>query len=102
MNELKREVGLRVASVKLAVERLAVKVRKVDNIGIDDGQPADTRPRECGNDRAADAACTDYGNGRFLEAALAEPADLRQDDVPRIALQLGVGEAHRPVEPKPP
>ena len=38
----------------------------------------------------------------LLSLLLPDSADLRQDDVPRVAFQLFVGEPHRPVEPKPP
>ena len=79
-----------------------MEVAELDHIIVDDRQPADARAGERRDDRAADAARADHRDPRCLELALPDAADLRQDDVPRIAFELLVGEAHRPVEPKPP
>ena len=53
-------------------------------------------PGERRDDRAADPARADHRDLRRLELALPDPADLRQDDVPRVALELVVGEGHWP------
>ena len=102
LHELQRELGLRIAGVALAEQRLAMEVGELDHIVVDDRQLADARAGERRDDRAADAAGADHRDPRCLELALPDAADLRQHDVPRIAFELFVGEAHRPVEPKPP
>src|SRR5215213_4581338 len=102
MNELARKLRLRVAGIALTEQRLPVQVRKLDDVIVDDGQLPDTSTRKCRNDRAADAACPDHGYPRCLELALSDSADLRQDDVPRVTIELAVRKTHRPVEPKPP
>src|SRR4051794_10242139 len=79
-----------------------MKIGHFDDIVIDDRQLPGARARQGWNDGATDAARADYCDPGGLELALPDPADLRQDDVPRVPLQLFVGEAHRPVEPKPP
>ena len=81
-------VGLRVSLVALAKQRLSVEIGKLDHVGIDDRQLADASAGERRNDRAADAAGADHGDAGCLQLALPEPADLRQDDVPRVALEL--------------
>src|SRR5690348_821703 len=102
LHELQRQIGLRIAGIALAEERLTLKVRFLDHVAIDDRQRANAGTREAGDHGAADAAGADNGDPRFLEPALAETADLRQDDMPRVPFELRVGKAHRPVEPKPP
>ena len=59
MNELQREIGLRIAGVALAKERLAMQIAKLDHVVVDDGELADARAGERGDDRAADAAGAD-------------------------------------------
>src|SRR5437868_10443124 len=79
-----------------------MKIGELNHVGIDDRQPADSRTRERRDHRAADPAGTDHRDLRRLELALAHPADLRHDDMPRVATEFFVGEPQRPVEPKPP
>src|SRR5439155_2802748 len=102
MHELEREVGLGIADVTLAIERLAVQVGEINCVRIDDGQLAHARTGERGDHGASYAARADHGDTRALQLALADSPDLRQHDVPRVAVELGVGKLHRPVEPKPP
>src|SRR6185369_8233614 len=47
-------------------------------------------------------ARADHGNACRFQFLLPDAADLRQHDLPRIAVEFGVGEGHCPVEPKPP
>ena len=75
---------------------------KLDHIVIDDGDLPDARSRQRRNDRAANATGADDGNACVTKPALPEAPDLRQDDVSRVALELLIGQAHCPVEPKPP
>ena len=39
-----RQIGLRVTGVALAKQRLAVQIGKLDDVVVDDRQPADARP----------------------------------------------------------
>src|SRR5258708_22877856 len=88
--------------VALAKQRLAVEVGKLDHVVVDNRQRAYAGAGKRRNHCAADSARADDADRHGLELALPDAADLRQDNVPRIALDLCVGEAHRPVEPKPP
>src|SRR6476659_159352 len=102
VHELKRQIGLRIASIPFTEEWLAMQIRQFHLVGVDDRKVADARPGERRDNRAADAAGADNCDFRCFELALPYPADLRQDDVPRIAVELSVGKVHRPVEPKTP
>ena len=86
----------------LAKERLAMEVAELDHVIVDDRDRADAGSRERRNDRAPDAARAHYRDARGLELLLPDSADLWQDNVPRVAVELVVGEPHCPVEPKPP
>ena len=59
LDELQRELGLRIAGVALAEERLAMEVGELDDIIVDDRQPPDAGAGQRRNDRAADAAGAD-------------------------------------------
>ena len=72
LHELQGEVGLRIAGVALAKERLALQVRFLDDVGIDDCQGTYAGRREGGDQCAADAAGADDGDARFLEPALSK------------------------------
>ena len=102
LDELKREVGLRIAEIAFAIDRLAVKIGDLDHAIVDDGQLTDTGTGKRRNDGATDAAGTDDDNFRFLELALPDAAKLWQNDLPSVSVELVVGQDHCPVEPKPP
>ena len=88
LHELQREIGLRIAGVALAKERLAMEIGELDHVVVDDRESPDTGAGERRDDRAADAAGADHRDARGLELPLPNAADLRQDDVPRVALEL--------------
>ena len=102
-DEFGRAIGLRRSDVAFREQGLAMKIGQVDLAVVDDGElphPCPGQRRDC---RAADSAGADDGDPRRLEPLLADPADLAQDDMPRVAFELGVAKlAHCPVEPKPP
>ena len=102
-DELRCQLRLWPTHLVVAEDRLPLQVRAVDNVIVDDRQPADARAGECGDRRAADSARSDDRDVRGFQPPLADSSDLRQDDVSRVTLQLVVGEvAHRPVLPNPP
>jgi len=102
LHKLEGKIGFGIAGITLAEERLALKVGFFDDVTVDDRQHADTSAGQGGDYGAANSPGADDGNPRFLEPSLTHPADLRQDDVPRVPLELSVRETHCPVEPKPP
>src|SRR5690348_10384165 len=102
LDERCRKLGLAFPGVAFREHRLAVKIADFDHVAIDDRQSADPGAGKRRNDSASDAAGAHDCDARRLEPALAEDAHLRQHDVPRITVELVVGEVHRPVEPKPP
>ena len=79
-----------------------MKVGELDNIVVDDRQPPDPGTGERGNNPASNASRSDDGDRCSLELALSDSADLRQNDLTSVSLELSVREGHWPVEPKPP
>ena len=65
-----------------------MEIGELDDIVVDDRQPPDPRAGQRRDDRAADPARADHGDGRGLELVLPDAADLRQDDLPRVAFEL--------------
>ena len=96
IDELGRELGLRPALIRLTEQWLPVKIGELDHVGIDDCKAANSCPCEGRDDSASDAPRTDNRDTCRAELALADASDLRKDDVPRVALEFFVGEAHRP------
>src|SRR5205823_2942157 len=102
LNELQSEIRLGIARITLAKEWLTVQIGQFDHIIVDDRQRANARSGKGRDDRATDPARADDRDICRLELALSHSPDLQQDDVPRVAFEFLVGEAHWPVEPKPP
>ncbi len=71
-------------------------------IVVDDGQSSDPGCREILNHRRSDSSGPDDRDMSGEQPALPFAAYLLEDDVAGIAVELGVAEDHRPVEPKPP
>ena len=69
---------------------MTLEVAELDPVAVDDRQMADARPGQRWNDRRTDPTSTDDRDPRDLEPLLSDPADLRQDNVPRIAVELVV------------
>ena len=91
-NEGGGERGLALGDVVGPVERLALEIAEVDRIAVDDRQPAHPGAGQCGNGSGANPAGTDHDDVGGLQPLLPNPADLRQDDVARIAIEFVVGE----------
>src|SRR5437868_7198902 len=90
------------ADLPAVVDRLALEVGQFDPVAVDDGEVADPRPGQRREHARADPAGADYCDSRGLQPLLPGAADLGQDDVPRITVELVVAENHWPVLPKPP
>ncbi len=81
-------VDLCAADVRRAVEHLAVQVRGVDVVEVDDPERTDTRGREILRGGAPEAARPDQQHARVEQRALTLEADLRQDQVAPVAIVL--------------
>ena len=70
------------------MQHLPLEVGEINHIEIDDADCADAREREVKRGRAAEAAGADDEDLRLHQLALTDGADLRHDDVPRVAVHL--------------
>jgi hypothetical protein len=84
-----RRLGLRLADVRHAVERLAVQVRLLDRVVIDDRETADAGAREILQHRAAEAARADHQHRGGGETRLPRFADLGQHGLAGVAVGHG-------------
>jgi hypothetical protein len=93
-----RRRQLRPADVRRAVEDLPLQVAEIDGVEVDDPERAHTSRREVHRHRRSESAGTDAEDLRRLELALTVHADLRHDEMPRVALDLVVRQrlAHAP------
>jgi len=81
-------LDFRPAHIRDTMDDLALEVAEVDVVVIDDAKGADPRGGEVEQRRGAEATGTDHQDFRVLEASLADRADLRNDQVPRVAFHL--------------
>ena len=84
---LNRRFELGTADVLRAVKHLAVQVRFVDAIEIDETEASDASGREVDRDRASESARADDQRGAAGESTLSFFAELGKADLPRIAHQ---------------
>ncbi len=80
-----RRFELRPPDVAGSVEHLPMQVRGIDDVEVDESDPADAGCREVDCGRAAESARADDEHGSVLEAQLPRLADLGKHDVPRVA-----------------
>ena len=66
----------------------------VDDVEIHDAETSDSRGREIHPERRAEAAGADHQHARLLELRLPFHGDFRHDEMPAVALDLLVCEAH--------
>ena len=83
-----RGLDLGPADVGLPVDDLALQVRLVDDVVVDDAERADAGGGEVEQRRAAEAARADDEHLGVLEPLLAGHADVRDDEVPAVAADL--------------
>ena len=101
-DRLAGDLGLGPADVGGAEQDLALEIVERDDVVVDHPERADAGGGEILDGRRADAAGADERDARREQLALALAANLLEDDVAGVAVELGVAEGHRPVEPKPP
>ena len=87
-----RRRQLRPADVRRPVQDLPLQVAEVDDVEVDDAERADAGGREIHRDRRSESAGADAQHLRRLQLALTVDADLRHDQMPRVALDFVVGE----------
>ena len=90
-----RGLQLRASDVWRAVQNLSLKVALVDGVEIDDAERADAGRGEVERRRRSQAAGADAQHAPALDAPLSVDADLGQDEVPAVALNLGVAQLGR-------
>jgi hypothetical protein len=84
---LARGLDLRAADVGRAVEDLAMEVREIDVVEVDEADPADARRGEIRRDGAAEASGADNEDGGGAEPVLPFESDLGERDLPGVASQ---------------
>ena len=82
------DCDLRLADVVVLVQDLALQVRQVDDVEVDDADRADAREREVERDRRAKPARADDQHLRTQDLALTGRPNLLHDDVARVAVHL--------------
>ena len=85
-----REPRLGHADLAGVEDRLALEVAQFDQVAVDDGEVADAGAGQGRDHRRADAARADDCDAGRLQPLLPDPAELRQRDMARIAVEFVV------------
>ena len=88
-------INLGTAHVGGGVQDLALQVRHVHAVEVDDADLPDAGCRQVHRDRRTEAAGADHQHARVEQLALPGSADVRQDDVTRVPLDLVLVEHRR-------
>ncbi len=88
-------VDLALADAVDVVEDLALQVRRVDDVHVDDAERADARGREVERGRRAEAAGAEEQHAALEQLLLAGLTDLGEQDVTAVAVALLGGERLR-------
>ena len=80
--------GLGPAEMRLGEQHLPVQVRRVDGVGVEQGDLADPRRREIGQGRGAEPARTDHRDPGRGEATLTGLAQLRQPHLAQVPAEI--------------
>ncbi len=80
------------ADIGVAVDHLALEVRRVDDVVVDDPEGPDARGGEVEQRRGAQPAGPDDEDPGGTQPPLPVPAHLRQEEVPRVAGPLRGGQ----------
>src|SRR3989475_10217085 len=98
---LLRDVDLLAADVLRPVQHLALQVRLVDHVEVDDPETADAGGAEVLGERHAEPPGADDQGGRLLEFQLPRHADFGQDQMPGIAFDFRRHEDVFALRPEP-
>ena len=88
-------VDLALADAVHVVQDLALQVRRVDDVHVDDAERADARGREVERGRRAEPAGAEQQHAALEQLLLPGLADLGQQDVAPVAVALLGGERLR-------
>jgi hypothetical protein len=88
VDRLLGRLDLRHADPCRGVDHLALEVREVDDVVVDDAERADAGRGEVQRGRRAEAAGAEQQHARVEQLLLAALADLGDQDVARVALAL--------------
>jgi hypothetical protein len=91
-DRLLRGRGLELADVGLAVDDLALQVRLVHDVEVDDAERADPGRGQVQQRGAAEAAGPDHQDLRVLQPLLPGHPDVRDDQVTAVPGHLFLGE----------
>jgi hypothetical protein len=91
-DRLPGRLGLGLADVGLAVDDLALQVRLVDGVELDDAEGADAGRGQVEQRGAAETAGADHQHPGVLQPLLTGHPDLGNDQVPRIPADLVDGQ----------
>src|SRR3989454_6181238 len=83
-----RDLDLLAPDVLRPIEHLALEIRLVDHVEVDDPEAADAGRAQILRERDAKAPCADNQSGRLFELQLARHPDLWEDQVPRVPLDF--------------
>ena len=95
-DRLAGDLGLGAADIAGAEQDLALEIVERHPIVVDHPQRADARRGEILDGGRADPARADDRDCRAEQLPLSLAANLLEDDMAGVAVELGVGEAHRP------
>ena len=76
------------ADVARPVKNLALQIRNIDSIGIDQTERADSRRREIERGRRTEPARADAQDARRFDAALPSALHLGQEKMPRVTREI--------------
>jgi hypothetical protein len=94
-------LGLARSDPALVEQDLPLKIAEIDYVVIDQPKPPDSGRGEILNERRADPAGADHRDVGGKQGLLALASNFPQDNVPRVAIELGVGRKVRPGRPPP-
>ena len=83
------------AEVRREVQQLAVQVRELDRVVVDEPDPPGPGAGEVERDRRPERARPDHQHARLRHRELRGGAPLRQHELARVALDLALGEVGR-------
>ena len=87
-----RRLQFRPPDIRRRVQNLPLQVAEIDDVEVDEAEGADAGGGEVHRDRGSESAGADAEHLRGLQLPLTVDADLRHDEMPRVALHLVVGQ----------